>query len=111
MPILEKVLIANRGEIALRVLRACKELDIPTVAVHEPQQSRGSDTEANEKADPIHERFIGRRSSLVKIDQRSIALSQIKQGNRYAHFLPFPSFRDRFRHFACRQAGQSADQL
>ena len=31
---LTKLLIANRGEIALRIHRACKELDIPTVAVY-----------------------------------------------------------------------------
>ena len=30
----EKILIANRGEIALRIIRACKEMDIGTVAVY-----------------------------------------------------------------------------
>ena len=34
-----KVLIANRGDVALRVLRACKELNIKTVAIHSTADS------------------------------------------------------------------------
>ncbi|RMD85530.1 MAG: acetyl-CoA carboxylase biotin carboxylase subunit [Candidatus Dadabacteria bacterium] len=33
-PLFKKVLIANRGEIAVRIIRACHELGIPTVAAH-----------------------------------------------------------------------------
>ncbi|MCB0336468.1 MAG: acetyl-CoA carboxylase biotin carboxylase subunit, partial [Bdellovibrionales bacterium] len=33
-PPFQKILIANRGEIAIRIIRACHELDIKTVAVH-----------------------------------------------------------------------------
>src|SRR3990170_1168034 len=39
----KKVLIANRGEIATRVIRACKELDIPTVAIYSEESIKDVD--------------------------------------------------------------------
>ena len=37
----KKILIANRGEIALRIIRACREMDIETVAIYS-EGDRGS---------------------------------------------------------------------
>jgi len=58
----EKLLVANRGEIAVRVIRACKELSIPTVAVY---STADRDTMA------------------VKLADESICIGEAKSKNSY----------------------------
>ena len=58
----KKILIANRGEIAVRIIRACKELNIPTVAIH-----------SNVDSDSMH----------VRLADESICIGSHKPENSY----------------------------
>ena len=49
----KKILIANRGEIALRIIRACRELGIESVAVYSDADSRAPHVVAADRAVPI----------------------------------------------------------
>ena len=57
-----KILIANRGEIALRIIRACKELGIKTVAVY-----------SEVDRDSLHVRFA----------DESVCIGQAQSGSSY----------------------------
>ena len=46
----KKILIANRGEIALRILRACRELNIKSVAIHSEADETAMHVKAIEKS-------------------------------------------------------------
>ena len=50
---ISKILIANRGEIALRIIRACKELDIVSVCIFSEVDVNGSWLRKADEAYPI----------------------------------------------------------
>ena len=56
----EKVLIANRGEIALRIHRACREMGIKTVAVHSTADAHGDECPARRR-ERLHRPAAGAR--------------------------------------------------
>ena len=58
-----KILIANRGEIALRILRACKELGIATVALN-------SALDFDESDEPAADEVVGDRHAVVGAGHR-----------------------------------------
>jgi len=63
----EKILIANRGEIALRVQRACRELGIKTVAVHSEADKEAKYVKLAERVEQSGFVFIGPRAETIRL--------------------------------------------
>jgi len=107
--VFQKVLIANRGEIAVRVLRACKEMGIPTVAVFSEVDRTALHTRYSDEA-----YFIGpppARESYLDIDK--IIDVAIKSGAQaihpgYGFLAENPLFAERCEREGIKLIGPSA---
>ena len=58
----EKILVANRGEIAVRIIRACKELNIRTVAIYSEADANSMHVQMADEAICIGKAAASRRS-------------------------------------------------
>ena len=70
-----KVLVANRGEIAVRIIRACRELDVATVAVYSEADAEALHTVTADEAHaigpaPAHESYL-RGDRLIEVAQKT----------------------------------------
>jgi acetyl-CoA carboxylase biotin carboxylase subunit len=77
----EKLLVANRGEIAVRIIRACKELSIPTVAVYSTADQDSLHTKLADEAVCIGEP----RSNKSYLNMNNIISAAIATGATLIH--------------------------
>jgi len=82
MTTLTKLLIANRGEIACRIARTCKALDIPVVAVHSEADQGALHVEMADEAYPIGP--APAKTSYLNVD----ALIAVAKQNLITHHSP-----------------------
>jgi acetyl-CoA carboxylase biotin carboxylase subunit len=81
MPMKNKILIANRGEIAVRIIRACKELGIETVAVY----SEADETSLHVKLADEAVCIGGARSKESYLNMNSVLSAAISTGCNAIH--------------------------
>src|ERR671921_504710 len=96
----KKILVANRGEIAMRIIRACRELNIATVAIYSEADSTGIYVK---KADESY--LVGPGPVKGFLDSRQIVDLAIRIGADAIH--PGYGFLSENAQFArlCREAG------
>jgi acetyl-CoA carboxylase biotin carboxylase subunit len=80
----EKILVANRGEIAVRIIRACKEMGISTVSVYSEVDRHALHVQLSDEAI-----FIGPASSA----ESYLNIEKIVQAALHAPACRLPEFR------------------
>ena len=71
----QRILIANRGEIALRVIRACKELGIETVAIYSQADKGAPWLEVADRSSPGRAQWVFRDTCRTAMAQGAVYIN------------------------------------